>query len=91
MVEADLPIVKIAQATSNPGETLRRSFGTRRMKTLRSRARAWTKVREWLVMFVGETFPRDVSDMLEYLLFMPAGAGSRMWFQHWPYWRKLDR
>ena len=68
--EAALPIVAVAKATSNPAEVMRRAFGTRRMKTLRSRARAWTKVREWLVMFTGEVFPRDVADMLEYLLFL---------------------
>lgn len=68
--EASLPIVAVAKATSNPSEVMRRAFGTRRMKTLRSRARAWTRVREWLVMFTGEVFPRDVADMLEYLLFL---------------------
>ena len=68
--ESELPIVKVAKETSNPQEVMRRSFGTRRMKTLRNRARAWAKIREWLIMFTGDCFPRDVSSMLEYLLFL---------------------
>ena len=68
--EANLPLVKVAKETSNPGEVMRRAFGARRMKTLRSRARSWAKVREWMIMFAGEPYPPDVSYMLEYLLFL---------------------
>ena len=68
--EADLPLVRVAKETSDPAEVMRRAFGTRRMKTLRSRARAWSKVREWMIMFCGDPFPRDMSYMLEYLLFL---------------------
>ena len=68
--ESGLPIVKVAKETSNPQEVMRRAFGTRRMKTLRNRARAWAKIREWLIMFADDCFPRDVSFMLEYLLFL---------------------
>ena len=75
--EANLPVVKIARATSNPNEILRRAFGTRRMKTLRNRARTWAKVREWLIMFFGEVFPRDAADMLEYLLFLVQEDASK--------------
>ena len=68
--EAQLPIVQVARSTSNPGEVMRRAFGNRRMKTLRNRARSWARVREWLLMFCGDVFPRDVSFMLEYLSFL---------------------
>ena len=68
--EAALPIVAVAKATSNPADIMRRAFGTRRMKTLRNRARAWSRAREWMIMFTGDPYPRDVADMLEYLLFL---------------------
>ena len=68
--EAELPLVRVAQATSNPIEIMRRAFGTRRMKTLRNRARAWARVRDWMLSVVGAPFPRDAADMLEYLLFL---------------------
>ena len=68
--ESDLPICNIVQSTSDPLAMLKRSFGNRRMKTLRNRARAWRKVREWLIAFKSRPFPIDVSDMLDYLLFL---------------------
>ena len=68
--ESELPLVKVAQETSNPAEVMRRAFGTRRMKTLRSRARSWAKVRVWMIMFAGQPFPPDVSYVLGYLLFL---------------------
>ena len=72
--EAELPIVKVAQATSSPADVMRRAFGARRMKTLRNRARCWSKVREWMVTVTGSPFPRDVSDMLEYLFLVQEEA-----------------
>ena len=66
---SDLPICKVAAGTTDPGAVLRRSFGSRRMKTLRNRARSWKKVRAWLIMMKGRPFPIDVSDMLDHLLF----------------------
>ena len=68
--EAALPIVAVAKATSSPADIMRRALGTRRMKTLRNRARAWSRVRDWMIMFTGDPYPRDVADMLEYLLFL---------------------
>ncbi len=68
--EAELPICRILEGTSEPLTLIRRSFGSRRMKTLRNRARAWRKVREWLIAFKGRPFPFDVSDMLDFLLFL---------------------
>ena len=70
ITEADLPICKVAASTSDSSAVLRRSFGSRRLKTLRNRARAWKKVRDWLIQFKGSPFPVDVSDMLDFLLFM---------------------
>ena len=46
MVESNLPVCEVAAKTSNSAEVLRRSLGNRRMKTLRARARAWSKVRD---------------------------------------------
>ena len=68
--EAELPTVKVATEASNPIEIMKRAFGNCRMKTLRSRARTWARVRDWMIMFAGDPFPRDVSYMLEYLLFL---------------------
>ena len=77
IVEADLPICKVAASTSDSSSVLKRSFGSRRLKTLRNRARAWKKVRDWLIQFKGNPFPTDVSDMLDYLLFMVQEESSR--------------
>ena len=70
MEEGELPIVRIASATSEPLTVLKRAFGNGRMKVLRNRARGWRKVREWLLAFKSHAFPRDASDMLDYLLFL---------------------
>lgn len=68
--EGDLPIMRIASATAEPMFVLKRAFGNRRMKTLRNRARSWRKVRSWLLSFRSYAFPRDTSDMLDYMLFL---------------------
>ena len=75
--ESDLPICRVAASTTDPGAILRRSFGSRRMKTLRNRARAWKKVRSWLIMIKDRPFPIDVSDMLDFLLFLVQEEASR--------------
>jgi integrase len=77
ITEADLPICKVAASTSDSSAVLRRSFGSRRLKTLRNRARSWKKVRDWLIQFKGTPFPTDVSDMLDFLLFMVQEESSR--------------
>ena len=77
IVEADLPICKVAASTSDSSAVMKRSFGIRRLKTLRNRARAWKKVRDWLIQFKGCPFPVDVSDMLDFLLFMVQEESSR--------------
>ena len=68
--EADLPICSMVDTTSDPLGMLKRSFGSRRMKTLRNRARSWRKVREWLISFKGKPFPSGVADMLDFLHFL---------------------
>ena len=77
IVEADLPICKVAASTSDGNAVMRRAFGSRRLKTLRNRARSWKKVRDWLIQFKGGPFPADVSDMLDYLLFMVQEESTR--------------
>ncbi len=68
--EDEMPIMRIASATCEPMTVLKRSFGNRRMKTLRNRARGWRKVRSWMLSFKSCAFPRDAADMLDYLLFL---------------------
>ena len=75
--EADLPICKVADSTSDPGAVLLRAFGSRRMKALRNRARAWKKIRDWLLLFKGVPFPRNVSDMMDYLIFLIQEGATR--------------
>ena len=75
--ESDMPICKIAAGTTDPGAVLRRSFGSRRMKTLRNRARAWKKVRSWMLLMRGRPFLIDISDMLDHILFLVQEEASR--------------
>eukprot|EP00438_Fugacium_kawagutii_P013284 Skav225456 [mRNA] locus=scaffold881:11561:12319:+ [translate_table: standard] len=70
VVEAQLPLVSIASQTADPQLAMEMAFGNRRMKTLRSRARAWKKVANWLEMFRGVSHPRGVVDMLDYMGFL---------------------
>lgn len=65
--DANLPVVDVAQRTMNPVDTIVRAMGNRRAKTLRSRARAWLKFRDWLAMVKGIRYPGDISDILDYL------------------------
>ena len=74
--EAELPICTMVDATSDPLGMLKRSFGSRRMKTLRNRARSWRKVREWLISFKGKPFPTGVADMLDFLHFLVQEGAS---------------
>eukprot|EP00435_Cladocopium_sp_Y103_P056456 s739_g19.t1 len=68
--------LQVARATSAPADILRMAFGTRRMKTLRNRARAWSRVREW-IMYTGDPFPRDIAYLLEFLLFLVQEESTR--------------
>lgn len=40
------------------------------MRTWRSRARTWKKVTSWLVMFKGKSYSTQVSEMLDYIIFL---------------------
>ena len=77
VVEAKLPLCDLADKTSDPQGTLERAFGNRRMRTLRSRARAWKKVSDWMVMFKGYSYPAHVSDMLDYAIFLQQEGAPR--------------
>ena len=66
--EAELPLVKLAEATAFPTQTMLKAVGSRRSKTLRNRVRCWSKVHSWLVATKGVSHPRDVSDMIAYML-----------------------
>lgn len=65
--DANLPIVDVVQRAMNPVETIARSMGNRRAKTLRSRARARLKFRDWLALVKGLPYPSGVSDAVDYL------------------------
>ncbi len=65
--EARLPVCAEIEATTCPEESWKRFCGSRRAKTLRVRALAWKPVREWLVASCGHSFPRKISDLIDYL------------------------
>ena len=65
--EARLPVCAEIEATTCPEESWKRFCGSRRAKTLRVRAHAWKPVREWLVTSCGHSFPRKISDLIDYL------------------------
>lgn len=77
LVEADLPVISLAQQTSEPQLTMEMAFGCRRMRTLRARARSWQKVVSWMVMFRGYSHPRHVSDMVDYVIFLQQEGVTR--------------
>lgn len=77
LVEAQLPICEIAQQTTDPNAVYEKAFGSRRMRTLRSRARAWKKVANWLIMFKGKSYPTHVSEMLDYMIFLQQEGTTR--------------
>ena len=68
--EANLPLCKIAESTTSPAQVLVKAVGSRRAKTLRNRVRAWQKVRDWLLFARGYPYPKSISDMLDFLLFL---------------------
>ena len=66
--EAGLPLVKLAEATAFPTQTMLKAVGSRRSKTLRNLVRCWSKVHSWLVATKGVSHPRDINDMIDYML-----------------------
>lgn len=75
MVEAQLPIVEIPVENEEQRVMYAlRALGTRRSKTLRNRARAWRKARDWMQSVKGYVSPADVVD---HLIFLEQEAGTK--------------
>ncbi len=56
--DAVLPVCGVASKTHDPVATIKNSFGNWRGSTLRARARAWKKVREWLHINFNVSYPQ---------------------------------
>ena len=67
IVEAKLPAVAAFTGLPNANAAWVRAFGSRRSKTLRNRARAWKKLRDWLIITTGTPWPSGVAILLQYL------------------------
>ena len=67
VMEVQLPVTEVAAKTVDPVQTILRAIGNRRAKTLRNRARAWIKFRDWLTLLRGRNYPEDLSDLIDYL------------------------
>lgn len=67
IVEAKLPATASFAELPNANASWVRAFGSRRSKTLRNRARAWRKLRDWLIVTTGEPWPNGVAILLQYL------------------------
>ena len=65
--EACMPVVYQIELLDNQNLAWERIFGSRRAKTLRNRFRAWNKYRMWLVAYAGVVWPRDISDLVNYV------------------------
>ena len=65
--EACMPVVYQIALLDNQNLAWERIFGSRRAKTLRNRFRAWNKYRMWLVANAGVVWPRDISDLVNYI------------------------
>jgi hypothetical protein len=66
-VEADLPVVDVVRGFSDSSRSMSRIFGSLRARTLRARARTWSRVRAWLLLVKGRPYPRGPSDMIDFL------------------------
>ena len=62
--------VVLPSKTHDPVATIKNSFGNWRGSTLRARARAWKKVREWLHINFNVSYPQCLSQMLDYMAFL---------------------
>ena len=65
--EACMPVVYQIEQLDNQNLAWERIFGSRRSKTLRNRFRSWSKYRMWLVAYAGVVWPRDISDLVNYV------------------------
>ena len=65
--EACMPVVYQIEQLHYQNLAWERIFGSRRAKTLRNRFRAWSKYRMWLIAFAGVVWPREISDLVNYV------------------------
>ena len=78
MVEAKLPITEIPVENEEQRIVYAlRALGTRRSKTLRNRARAWRKARDWFMSVKEYAYPRGPSDVVDYIIFLEQEAGTK--------------
>ena len=67
ITESKLPAVASFHGLANVNAAWVRAFGARRSKTLRNRAKAWKRVRDWFVVTTGKSWPESVSQLIQYL------------------------
>lgn len=65
--EARLPVVAKAESSLDPQSALLHIAGARRSKTIRMRVRCWSKLATWLQLTQGNSYPRSVGQLLDYL------------------------
>ena len=78
MVEAKLPIVEIpVESEEQRVMYALRALGARRSKTLRNRARTWRKARDLFLSVKSVAYPRQPSDVVDYLIFLEQEVGTK--------------
>ena len=78
MIEAGLPICNLKADTEEQRAAYAlRALGPRRSKTLRNRARTWKKAREWMLRVKNRPFPKDPTDVVDYLTFLEQDVGTK--------------
>ena len=65
--EACLPVSLQIVTLDKPELAWLRIWGSRRAKTLRNRFRAWSKYRSWLIATYGVVWPKDTSQLVNYV------------------------
>ena len=65
--EARLPLLVIAEKSSDPQAALRRVAQGRRFRTIQKRVSTWRKVRAWLLAAHGIVWPTEAGQVIEYL------------------------
>lgn len=73
LIESDLPVVRLAELSSDPRAALVKVIGKRRTRTVRTRVRQWIKIRLWLQCLHRVSFPQHIGQMLDYLSDVTAG------------------
>ena len=67
IMDADLPLVKIAQQTLQPEATLATAAQGRRLRTLRQRVRTFLKASTWFSILSAVKFPLSEAQVLDYM------------------------